>query len=419
MHPTLATGLRQRRRDLAYLTVEGAHWFESLALLVIVLVLLPLLALSVGWLAVPRVVGLLYSSADRARTRSGRFRRTAVPLRRTDLTGPFTVKEQAGLAAAPATRRDLVWLLFHIAVAPVCAVLAPGLALGAVLYTLTPAYWWAFAPRAPVTYAFEVTSWPLAFATAGIGLVYGALAWGLIPWMAGRVSAASLALLRPGRSTQLAQRVDALSASRAAALDTHSAELRRIERDLHDGAQNRLVGVVMMLGLARRALENDPAGALPFLDRAQASATEALAGLRAVVHDIYPPVLDELGLEGAAASLTSRCAVPSALRTVGLRRAPAAVESAAYFVVAEALTNVVKHSGAHHVDVVLRTDSTLDEDVLVIEVSDDGRGGASLASRGTGLVGIARRVAAFEGTLTVDSPTGGPTTVKAELPCAY
>ena len=419
MQPTPATGLRQRRRDLAYLVVEGGHWFGSLAVAVVILVLLPLLLLSVGWLAVPRVAGLLYRSADRARARTGRFIGTALPPRRTELSGPFTLAEQTGLATAPETRHDLGWLAFHVAVVPCAATLAPGLALGSVLYVLTPAYWWLFAPQAPVAFAFAVTSWPLACATAGLGLVYGVLAWVLIPWLAARVAAGSYALLRPRRTVELSRRIEALSASRAAALDTHSAELRRIERDLHDGAQNRLVGVVMMLGLARRALETDPAAAMPYLDRAQASATEALAGLRAAVHDIYPPVLDELGLEGAAAALTSRSPVPCTLGVEGLRRAPAAVESAAYFVVAEALTNVAKHSGASRVDVRLRTEPTPVQDVLVIEVSDDGRGGAALDGRGSGLAGIARRVAAFEGTLTVESPPGGPTTLRAELPCGY
>lgn len=419
MQPSLTTGLRERRRDLTYLVVEGGHWFESLALVVAILVLLPLLLLSVGWLAVPRAVGLLYRSADRARARSGRFTGAVLPQRRTDLSGPFTIQEQTGLATAPETRQDLGWLLFHFAVVPVGATLAPGLALGSLLYVLTPVYWWLYPPQAPVEYAFAVTSWPLAFATAGIGLGYGVLAWVLIPWISGRVSAGSVALLRPRRTVELSRRIEALSISRAAALDSHSAELRRIERDLHDGAQNRLVGVVMMLGLARRALENDPREALPFLDRAQSSATEALAGLRAVVHDIYPPILDELGLEGAATSLTSRCPVPCVLNAEGLRRAPAAVESAAYFVLAEALTNVAKHSGASRVEIGLRTESTPAQDVLVVQVTDDGRGGAAPQGRGSGLAGITRRVAAFEGTLTLDSPPGGPTTLKAELPCGY
>jgi len=415
MQPSLSSGLRDRRRDLTYLLVEGAQWFVSLALVVTILVLLPLLLLSVGWLGVPRVARLLYRSADQARVRTGRFTGAELEPRRTDLSGPFTIAEQTGLSTAPETRQDLGWLLFHFAVVPFAATLAPGLALASVLYVLAPAYWWIF--PTPLTYAFPVTSWPLAFATAGVGLVYGALAWLLVPWVAERVGAGSTALLRPRRSVALSQRIEALSVSRAAALDAHSAELRRIERDLHDGAQNRLVGVVMMMGLARRALETDPAAALPLLDRAQSAATEALAGLRAVVHDIYPPVLDELGLGGASASLTSRCPVPCLLRTDGLRRAPAAVESAAYFVLAEALTNVAKHSGASRVEVALRTESTPGHDVLVVEVTDDGRGGAVQDGRGSGLLGIARRAAAFEGTLTIDSPPGGPTTLRAELPC--
>jgi signal transduction histidine kinase len=255
-------------------------------------------------------------------------------------------------------------------------------------------------------------------------LLYGLAAWLLVPWLAGRVAAAQLSLLGPRRSAVMSERIEALSASRAAALDAHSAELRRIERELHDGAQNRLVGVVMMLGMAHRALEKDSAAALPQLERAQTAATEALRDLRATVHDIYPPVLDELGLGGAASTLTSRSPIPCALDVTGLRRAPAAVEAAAYFVLAEALTNAAKHSDATQLDVTLHTEATPLQEVLVVEVSDDGRGGAVIpelggAGRGSGLAGIARRSAAFEGTLTLDSPPGGPTQLKVELPCGY
>jgi signal transduction histidine kinase len=199
-------------------------------------------------------------------------------------------------------------------------------------------------------------------------------------------------------------------------LDAHSAELKRIERDLHDGAQNRLVAVVMMLGMAERALSNNPDQALPQLHRAQAAATEALSELRALVHDIYPPILDELGLEGAVSALAGRSSVPCVLEIEDLRRAPAAVEAAAYFVVAEALTNVVKHSGARTVTVRAATKS--DPETMTIDVLDNGSGGASERAGG-GLAGIRRRVEAFEGTVSLDSPAGGPTTMRVELPCGF
>ena len=179
----------------------------------------------------------------------------------------------------------------------------------------------------------------------------------------------------------------------------------------------------MMLGLAQRAAETDPAAAVPFLERAQDAASEALAGLRAAVHDIYPPVLDELGLGGAASALTSRSPIPCSLDVDGLLRAPAAVESAAYFVLAEALTNAAKHSGASRIEVVLRTESTSREDVLVVEVTDDGRGGAAVspagAGAGTGSAAGARPAGAEAGTMaapgagTVAAPGAGSADAEA------
>ena len=230
--------------------------------------------------------------------------------------------------------------------------------------------------------------------------------------MARLLSWVSARLLATPKKSRLAARVDALTLSRAAALDAHGAELRRIERDLHDGAQNRLVNVVMMLGIAERALETDPDGVLEPLRRAQDAATDALEGLRRTVHDIYPPILDELGLEGALASLAGRSVVPCTIEAVAVGRVPAAVESASYFVVAEALTNVNKYSQATQAQVrVIR-----EGERLIITVQDDGVGGAQ-ARTGGGLAGIRRRVEAFEGSCTLTSPVGGPTILRTELPC--
>ncbi|MDQ3789189.1 MAG: histidine kinase, partial [Actinomycetota bacterium] len=185
---------------------------------------------------------------------------------------------------------------------------------------------------------------------------------------------------------------------------------RRIERDLHDGTQNKLVAVAMHLGIAERALRRDPAAALPMVLKAQDAVSDALSGLRGVVRSIYPPVLSERGLDGAVAGLIASCGVPCSLTVTDLRRAPAAVESAAYFVVAEALTNVAKHSGATRCEVRLSA-----RDHLTLEVWDDGHGGAD-EEHGTGLSGIRRRVTAFDGTMTLDSPVGGPTTLRVTLP---
>ena len=386
MRPSQA-GLRTRAADAVFLLGEAACWLASLGILVAGIVLLPFLSLGIGLYALPGVLGTLDLLAARAQGRSAQFAGAVIPFDRRRLRGRYSFGELASLVMAPETKRDLSWLLFHAAFALVAGVLALALPLGALLYLVVSPLWMLFPADAPLEMTITITSWPEAFLGMLLGVAYGVLAWLLLPWMARRLSEGTLAILSPRRYDELSRRIQDLSAARASALAAHAAELRRIERELHDGAQNRLVGVVMMLGLAQRAAETDPAAAVPFLERAQDAASEALAGLRAAVHDIYPPVLDELGLGGAASALTSRSPIPCSLDVAGLLRAPAAVESAAYFVLAEALTNAAKHSGASRIEVVLRTESTSREDVLVVEVTDDGRGGAAVSPAGG--VGVA------------------------------
>ncbi|HWU07150.1 MAG TPA: histidine kinase [Streptomyces sp.] len=228
----------------------------------------------------------------------------------------------------------------------------------------------------------------------------------------------SAALLKPSPQALLAARVDELTATRAGAIAAHEAELRRIERDLHDGAQAHLVSLSMRIGLARRAYDHRPETARRLLDEAQEQAEEALAELRHVVRGIHPPILSDRGLVGAVRALAASSGLDVVVNVVGLAddgpRAPAAVEAAAYFAVAEALTNAAKHSGSVRASVRLER---LRNAVRVV-VRDEGAGGADEAG-GTGMIGIRRRVAALDGTVTVTSPEGGPTAVTVELPCVW
>lgn len=398
--------------------IEGVAAVVSFALVITGIVIVSLMILAVGWLMAPAYLRLVRFWAGRARLRTERYTGTVVPEqypRLGDSAGFGDVRRM--LWAAP-TRRDLAWLFLHAVGGFVTGLLAVVLPLAALDSLTSPFYWWALPADSPAGSPFSVTSWWLAAAMLLVGVAYVVLTWWLNPIMARGVAAVTTSLLAPGRETELSERVSALTASRAAALDAHSAELRRIERDLHDGAQNKLVGVVMMLGLAERSLRVDPQQALPQLLRAQDAASDALSELRTLVHDIYPPILDELGLDGAVAALAGRCSVTCVLDARRLHRAPAAVEAAAYFVVAEALTNVVKHSGAGTVHLTISTRSGVAGNVLVIEVADDGSGGAD-ETVGSGLRGIRRRVAAFEGTVTLDSPPGGPTKLEVELPCGF
>ncbi|WP_245765215.1 sensor histidine kinase [Nonomuraea jiangxiensis] len=222
---------------------------------------------------------------------------------------------------------------------------------------------------------------------------------------------ARLAELLLGSGDSLAQRVRELTASRAAAVDARAAELRRIERDLHDGAQARLIAVRLNLGLARSA--DDPEQARELIEEAWESAGQALTDLRDLVRGIHPPVLADRGLAGAIEAAALLCPIPVATDLVLAGRPEPPVESALYFAAVEAMTNVTKHSQATRAWVRLRHTG----DGLRLVVGDDGHGGADPAA-GTGLRGIAERLSAFDGTLTVRSPPGGPTILTMELPCA-
>ncbi|MGW4049196.1 sensor domain-containing protein [Streptomyces sp. NPDC004779] len=252
-----------------------------------------------------------------------------------------------------------------------------------------------------------VTSYPAAFAGAAAGvLALLVLSYPLGLYAAGR-GALARALLAPGERDGLGEVI----ASRARLVDAFEAERRRIERDLHDGAQHRLVALTMTLGLAR--LDAPPDGPLAGrLAQAQEEAGQVLAELRELIHGIHPQVLADYGLGPALADAADRTAVPVDTDLDGLPRLPAAVESAAYFTGREALANVDRHSGAARARLTGRHDGR----VLVLTVEDDGRGGAGPAG-GSGLTGLADRLAVLDGTLTITSPPGGPTVLRVEIPC--
>lgn len=219
-------------------------------------------------------------------------------------------------------------------------------------------------------------------------------------------------MLQPSRAEELSQRVDALTESRAEVVDAADAERRRIERDLHDGAQQRLVSLAMNLGLARATLADTDPRALRALTEAHDEAKLALTELRDLVRGLHPAVLDDRGLDAALSGVAARSPVPVRLCVAVADRPSRTVEAVAYFVVAEALANVAKHSGARSVAV----DVSTADGVLSVVVTDDGRGGADPA-RGTGLRGLAQRVGSVDGTLIVSSPLGGPTVIRVVLPC--
>ncbi|GAA1881640.1 sensor histidine kinase [Streptantibioticus ferralitis] len=215
-------------------------------------------------------------------------------------------------------------------------------------------------------------------------------------------------LLGPSR---LATRVHELETDRGTVVDTAAADLRRIERDLHDGAQARLVALAMDLGLAKEKLAEDPEAAAKMVDEAHGEVKTALQELRDLARGIHPAILTDRGLGPALSAVAARCTVPVAVAVDLPARPVPAIEGIAYFTVSELLTNISKHSGASRATV----DIWQTEDRMLLQVSDDGRGGAS-AEAGSGLAGLAERLDAVDGLLVVDSPAGGPTRITAELP---
>ncbi|MFI7465299.1 histidine kinase [Nonomuraea sp. NPDC049646] len=318
----------------------------------------------------------------------------------------------------PGGRRDLAWALAHV-VTGFPFGLAALLCLGnIVVAAVAMVSWRAFPAEArPTLFSFfdvAVDDWATALGGGSAQIVVlGAAAWWGLPALARLHARLSLALLAPSARERLTARVDVLTRSRVGVVDAHGAELQRIERDLHDGTQARLVTIAMHLGLARESLADDPDTVALLLQEAHETAEEAMAELRAVLQTIYPPILADRGLDGALTALAARSSVPVHIELAGLGALPPSVETVAYYVIAEALTNVTKHAAATRAS--LRIERA--GDVLSIEVTDDGRGGADEA-RGTGIPGIRRRVAALDGTLRLDSPPGGPTTLAVRMPCA-
>src|SRR4051794_13074980 len=235
--------------------------------------------------------------------------------------------------------------------------------------------------------------------------------WTLLALSIAAAARSAALYFSPPDQEKLTQRIDVLTTTRAGAVDQQEAELRRIERDLHDGAQARLVALGMSIGMAEQKIAEDPEGARELLEEARAGAGQALKELRDLARGIHPPVLADRGLEAAVTALADASPLRVTVRADVPSRPAAAVESAAYFVVAETLANAGKHSKARRVDIRM----TRDEDVLSVEVADDGVGGAN--PNGNGLGGLRRRIEALDGTLRIASPPGGPTLIRADMPC--
>ena len=308
------------------------------------------------------------------------------------------------LATDPATRRDLRWTAANLLACALAAAPAAIIATGLIEF-IGPEFTRLIPPPAfPGNTARTLVVLGLAITSVGVLAAPALLrAYGLV----------ARSILTPGGEAELALRVQQLTETRTEALDTGAAEIRRIERDLHDGAQARLVAMGMTLDAAGQVIDTNPEAARALVLEARDASVKALAELRALVRGIHPPVLADRGLADAIRALALDTPARINLASELIGRPPAPVESAAYFAVSELLANVSKHAEARQTWVDIRhTDG-----MLRIGVTDNGHGGAEPA-RGTGLRGIERRLAAFDGVVAISSPPGGPTAVTMEIPCA-
>ncbi|WP_225822622.1 sensor histidine kinase [Streptomyces naphthomycinicus] len=388
----------------------------GVAFFALTLVSLALVPLGIGLLTTPAILTGVRALADARRRLAAQWCGIRIPAVYQPLpehANPWT--RTVALLRDPQVRRDVIWLPvdmtagFVTALVPAVLVFFPleGFLLAAGVwraYVRGPGdtYWYAFVP---------VTGQVSAFGAAALAAVILAVGWRRTP----RLLAAHFRLTRAvigAPDGALTERVRVLTETRRDAVDTSAAELRRIERDLHDGAQARLVAMGMDLGTIEMLVERDPAQAKKLIAQARRNSAEALDELRDLVRGIHPPVLAERGLGDAVRALALRLPLPTEVTVELSGRADAPVESAGYFAVNELLTNAVKHSDADRVWVdVHHTDGR-----LRITVTDNGRGGAAIGA-GSGLTGVERRLGTFDGVLAVSSPAGGPTMVTMEIPC--
>jgi signal transduction histidine kinase len=273
-----------------------------------------------------------------------------------------------------------------------------------------PAYNMALPRGGAVVFGWVARGTPTMVAAVTVGVVLLLNAPYVTRSMAGVQVWVDRKLLGPSRR-DLAARVGELERSRSRMVVAADTDRRRIERDLHDGAQARLVSLAMELGRAKAHFDDDPEGAKLLITQAHENAKTALVELRGLVRGVHPPVLSDRGLDAALSGLAALCPVPVTVQVEVADRPSATVEAVAYFVVAESLTNVAKHSGAASASVSVRSEN----DMLHVVVRDDGHGGA--VATGAGLAGLADRVQAVDGHLSISSPAGGPTVIDVEIPC--
>ncbi|WP_426507914.1 sensor histidine kinase [Dactylosporangium sp. McL0621] len=417
--------IRAHIGDIGSIGIGALLGAAALPLLVLLVIAGP--ASLVGGLGLALFAGVAWTSR---RVAGVQRRRLARDLDREPLppyrTGPDRAAAAAGpvgrafarlgvVAADPQTWRDFAWLLVQLPLGIGSLVVVVALWLQALQCIAAPLLL-ALLPRPagfdPVVLELTGRSAPGVWLLVPLGVASALLTPLVARWLVALQRRLGARLLGPRTRDVLDARLRRVTAARTDIADASAAELRRIERDLHDGAQARLISVAMSLGVAEDVIDDNPAGAKAMLAEARADAGAALTELRSLVRGIHPPVLSDRGLNGAIQALVLGSRLPVDLDIRLERRLKPPVEAAAYFAIAESLVNAIRHSGARRVRISVEDRGRR----LAMTVSDDGRGGAE-PERGTGLLGIRRRLSAFDGSLSVVSPPGGPTVLDMELPC--
>lgn len=392
----------------------------SITLFVFSVLSITLILLGIGFFTTPYVLTAVRAHANRRRLLAATWSDVKVPVPyrpmpadlRTGVTGQ--VERTTLMLKDPATWRDLAWLMEDMTVGAVSALLSAGLFIyGLEGLVLAAGLWRVFEDDAyPYVGFVSVDSQFTGLLAAAVGVVIMGIGVRYANDVQRGHFLLAKSLLAPNQDQALAQRVAHLTETRHDAVDSSAAELRRIERDLHDGAQARLVAMGMDLGTIEALIEKNPAKAKELIANARLSSAEALTELRDLVRGIHPPVLAERGLGDAVKALALRLPVETDVQVDLPGRADAPVESAVYFAVSEILTNAIKHSNADRIWIdMIHTDAK-----LRVAIGDNGDGGAKIGS-GTGLSGLERRLGTFDGILAVSSPEGGPTMVTVEIPC--
>lgn len=400
-------------RAVRYLLGDLLACLLALALVAAAVAVLALSLVGVGLLLVGPLDRQFRRWCDRERVRVGRF----LDIR---IDSPYVGETGARFAAARAHAgsgslgRDLGVVVLRLLVGIPFGVAAIMLPLVALNYVLAPLFSWAL-PDGESAVAFEVASWSGAAASMLVGIAALVL-WATAPVVSLGDAKLAAALLSPSAALEQRRRAEIERVRRESAVSAHASELRRIERDLHDAAQNRLVAVAMYVGMAQRQLETGSGDPNVSLTKASQAASDAIAEVRRVIQGIYPPVLAEEGLVPAVGFLVDQSQIPARLHVDRPAATPASVDAALYFSVAELLTNIAKHSDAHEAVVELTWTEVDESPWVTAVVGDDGTGGAD-PSRGSGITGVESRVKALGGSLQVSSPAGGPTRIEVSLPC--